>query len=88
MGEECACAANHFEQLQGAWRPRPIDSAGRASAARRPGPILPVDDFGWFTAPIANINSRLAFSAAARDGSLALMGTRGSQPTTEILRLN
>ncbi|HWY64735.1 MAG TPA: hypothetical protein VNX61_05940 [Rhizomicrobium sp.] len=86
MGEACVCAANHFEALTGAWRPRPIDSAGRAACARALEPGL--EGFDWFRAPIANINSRLVFHAAARPGSLELMGTRGERPTTEVFRLS
>jgi hypothetical protein len=88
MGDGAVCAANHFEALSGAWRPRPIDSAGRAACARALVPQGTPDDFGWFKPPIANINSRLVFNALARQGALALMGTRGATPTTEIFRLS
>ncbi len=92
MGDGAVCAANHFEGLHGAWRPRPIDSQGRARCARGLGSFAlgssALDDFSWFTAPIANINSRLVFSAGARAGALALMGTRGAMPTTEIFCLS
>lgn len=88
MGDSCACATNHFESLSGVWRPRPVDSAGRAACARSLPHAPSLDDFGWFSAPIANVNSRHVFNAAARPGSLRLMGTHGAQPTTEIFRLN
>ncbi|MEI9990506.1 MAG: hypothetical protein WDM86_10740 [Rhizomicrobium sp.] len=83
------CVANHFEtpiERQGAgWRARPIDSLGRAAAARALPPCD--DDFAWFQPPIANVNSRLAFEANAATGSLALMGTDGLQPSTGVFRL-
>ncbi|HJS45465.1 MAG TPA: hypothetical protein VJ753_03600 [Rhizomicrobium sp.] len=88
MGDGAVCAANHFEALTGAWRPRPIDSAGRAACARGLEPMGTIDDFSWFKAPIANVNSRLVFTASAQRGALSLMGTRGPQPTTQIFRLN
>jgi hypothetical protein len=88
MGDGAVCAANHFEALTGLWRPRPIDSAGRAVCARGLATAPGLDDFSWFGAPIANINSRLVFNASARQGGLSLVGTRGAQPTTEIFRLN
>ena len=88
MGDGSVSAANHFEMHIGAWRPRPIDSAGRAACARGLVPMAAMEDFSWFKAPIANVNSRLVFNASARKGGLALMGTRGAQPTTEIFRLN
>ena len=88
MGDGAVCAANHFEALTGAWRPRPIDSAGRAVCARGLGPVGTIDDFSWFKAPIANINSRLVFTASARAGALRLIGTRGAQPTTNVFRLS
>ncbi len=95
--DECACrtldggavcVANHFETNIGrgaGWRARPIDSLGRAAAARALAPDGA--DFAWFTPPIANVNSRLAFEANAATGSLALMGTAGVLPTTAIFRL-
>ena len=87
MGDGCVCAANHFEALTGHWRPRPIDSAGRAACARALTTALDPDRLDWFRSPIANINSRLVFNAAARPGSLTLLGTRGATPTTELFRL-
>jgi hypothetical protein len=87
MGDGMVCAANHFESLTGHWRPRPIDSAGRAACARGLEPHQGIGDFGWFTAPVANINSRLVFNAAAGPGRLGLMGTRGAVPVTEPFRL-
>ena len=88
MGTSCVAAANHFEGLGGAWRPRPIDSEGRARCARGLGPVATEHDFSWFQPPIANVNTRLVFNAAARKGALSLMGTRGAVPTTEIFRLS
>ena len=76
-------AANHFETLTGQWRPRPIDSPGRAACARALCGAAQIDDFSWFAPPIANINSRLVFNTAARTGALGLIGTRGAVPTTE-----
>jgi hypothetical protein len=87
MGDGAVTAANHFEDLTGQWRPRPVDSAGRAVTASGLKAPEDVDDFGWFADPIANINSRLVFNAAARPGALALMGTRGAVPVTEVFRL-
>ena len=87
MGTSHVAAANHFEVLTGLWRPRPIDSAGRASCARALDGDAQIHDFSWFAAPIANVNSRLVFNTAARTGALGLMGTRGSAPTTEPFRL-
>ena len=86
MADGMTCAANHFDGIAGGWRPRPIDSHGRAAAAR----ALPAHatDFAWFVPPIANINTRLVFETSARDGALALMGTRGAVPTTQLFRVN
>jgi hypothetical protein len=90
MGAGGICVANHFETAldrQGkGWRPRPIDSAGRAACARGLGEMHFAEDFNWFVPPIANANSRLAFAASAY-GGLTLMGTAGATPVTEILRL-
>jgi hypothetical protein len=88
MEDGAVCAANHFEALTGAWRPRPIDSSGRAACARRLQPVGALNDFSWFNAPIANANSRLVFSASARQGALALLGTQGVKPVTELFRLS
>jgi hypothetical protein len=85
MREGAVCAANHFEAIPGAWRPRPIDSAGRAACAR--GLPAQAEGFDWFVDPIANINTRLVFETTPRAGGLALMGTRGAVPTTQIFRL-
>jgi hypothetical protein len=87
MGDGAVSAANHFEALTGQWRPRPIDSAGRAVCARGLKAHEDIGDFGWFAGPIANINSRLVFNAAAGPGTLGLMGTRGAAPVTEPFQL-
>jgi len=81
------CTANHFEtRLDGPnWEARPIDSHGRAASARALG--SEIAGFDWFTAPIANINSRLAFNADAGAGTLSLMGTAGTQRVTDIFAL-
>ena len=85
------CVANHFESALErtgiGWRARPIDSAGRAACARGLLDAEFAGDFGWFKLPIANWNSRLAFNANAATGTLALMGTNGRQPVTQIFRL-
>jgi hypothetical protein len=82
------CAANHFvkppEGRAHAWRARPIDSKGRYALART---LAGTEDFSWFLPPIANVNSRLALIADAANGMLAVMGTMGARPSTEIFRL-
>jgi len=87
LDDGAVCVANHFEiaRLGAGWRARPIDSLGRAAAARAlvPGGA----DFAWFTPPIANINSRLAFEANAATGALVLIGTDGVRPATAAFRL-
>ncbi len=84
------CVANHFEtdieRVGGGWRARPIDSLGRAAAARALGGADIQSDFSWFKAPIANVNSRLAFVANAAAGTLALTGTQGPTPATQVFR--
>jgi hypothetical protein len=91
LGGASVCVANHFEtrlNRSGAgWRPRPIDSAGRAAAARALSDADFAEDFAWFQPPIANAHSRLAFAANAGTGALALMGTDGAVPATQIFRL-
>jgi hypothetical protein len=83
------CAANHFESPSQAphlgWRARPIDSYGRIACARDLG--AEASDFSWFAPPIANVNSRLVLTANVTDGSLAVMGTAGLAPVTEVFRL-
>ena len=85
------CAANHFEspldRSGTGWRARPIDSAGRAACARTLRDDEFAADFSWFKPPIANGNSCLAFNANAATGALALMGTDGAQPVTQVFRL-
>jgi len=89
LERHAVCVANHFETRIGreaaGWRARPIDSAGRAAAARALHAID--DDFAWFAPPIANVNSRLAFQASAAAGTLSLIGTAGAAPVTKVFRL-
>ena len=81
------CAANHFEAppdgKQG-WRDRPIDSRGRYARARD---LDGGGELSWFVSPIANVNSRLVMTADAAIGRMALMGTMGLAPVTEVFRL-
>jgi hypothetical protein len=83
------CAANHFQsslnETELGWKARPIDSAGRLTQAM----TLDGDSksFDWFSPPIANVNSRLVLQANAATGSLAVMGTNGPIPVTEIFEL-
>jgi hypothetical protein len=83
------CATNHFEtRLDGSgadWRARPIDSLGRAACANALDGAG--EEFAWFRAPIANVNSRLVFTANPATGALALAGTAGEAQVTEIFRL-
>jgi hypothetical protein len=89
LESHAVCVANHFETRIGreaaGWRARPIDSAGRAAAARALRGID--DDFAWFAPPIANVNSRLAFQANVAAGTLSLIGTDGVKPVTKVFRL-
>jgi hypothetical protein len=91
LGGASVCVANHFEtrlnQGGAGWRPRPIDSAGRAAAARTLSDADFAGDFAWFRPPIANAHSRLAFEADTATGALTLMGTDGAKPATQIFRL-
>jgi hypothetical protein len=91
IGDASVCAANHFQtRLNGdgsGWRPRPIDSVGRARFASALTPDDFRDDFSWFMPPVANTNSRLAFNANAATGALSLMGTAGAWPVTEVFHL-
>ena len=88
MSAACVCAANHFESdMPGIWLARPIDSAGRSVCAKNFGEKNFGGDFSWFIPPVANVNSRLVFEADAQSGALALMGTAGEKPVTEIFRL-
>jgi hypothetical protein len=41
----------------------------------------------WFTAPIANVNSRLVMVANAATGALKVLGTAGHKPVTELFEL-
>jgi hypothetical protein len=83
------CAANAFtSQLNDSelgWKARPIDSFGRlAQAMGIPGDT---EDMSWFTAPIANVNSRLVMVANAATGALKVLGTAGRKPVTELFEL-
>jgi hypothetical protein len=85
------CAANHFEtRLHGTgsgWRARPIDSAGRARAARTL-PLAAVNHrFDWFRSPIANAHTRLVMRACANSGELSVFGTHGERRVTEVFDL-
>ena len=89
MHNGLVCATNHFETPpeggKDDWRPLPIDSAGKYACAC----TLSGDgsNFVWFVPPIANPNSRVAFSARPRPGRISLVGTAGVRPVTEIFRL-
>jgi len=85
LSESRVCAANHFESRREGWRARPIDSEGRLASAERLS--ADADGFAWFANPIANPNSRLAMTALAANGALAVMGTEGTVPVTEVFRL-
>jgi hypothetical protein len=78
------CVANHFVGREQGWRARPIDSPGRLACALALDEAA--EDFAWFAPPIANVNSRLAMSATPRNGALAVMGTEGVRPVTDVFR--
>jgi hypothetical protein len=46
------------------------------------------EPFGWFTPPIANINSRLVVNANPATGELSVLGTAGIRPVTEVFSLS
>jgi hypothetical protein len=88
MAEDRVCATNHFETISGGrWLARPIDSAGRVKAAHALSCGQVEDGFRWFVPPIANVNSRLVVNANAASGELAVLGTAGCVPTTEVFVL-
>lgn len=85
------CASNQFEtafnDIKGGWLAREIDSAGRMKKASTV-PLESVNEkFDWFVAPLANDHSRLAMMADAGKGTLAVMGTLGAVPVTEIFKI-
>ena len=65
--------------------------AGPPDRQPRPHDLRPyagrVSGLSWFAPPIANVNSRLALTANAANGSLLVMGTAGATQVTEIFRL-
>ncbi len=88
MEDGRVCATNHFVSRlndSGQWMARPIDSPGRLKSARALNGGE--DSFAWFVAPIANVNSRLAFEANAATGALRLIGTAGPLATTKVFEL-
>ncbi|MBV9989659.1 MAG: hypothetical protein JOZ72_00065 [Alphaproteobacteria bacterium] len=85
MADGRVCAANHFVDREEGWRARPIDSHGRLACALGRDAS---DGFDWFAAPVANANSRLAMTARPASGALALMGTNGAVPATEVFRMD
>ena len=85
------CAANQFDTrlncVAHGWRPRRINSAGRAHQARTI-PLTGIDDrFGWFKPPIANAHTRMAMLTSAATGKLSAFGTHGVKPVTDIFQL-
>ncbi len=85
------CASNQFDtrlnSVAYGWRPRRINSAGRAYQARTI-PLTAIDDpFGWFKPPIANSHTRMAMLASAATGKLSAFGTHGEKPVTDIFQL-
>ncbi len=85
------CAANHFESyLNGVgrgWSLRGVDSHGRSNMAYQCTADAVDASFDWFQAPVANVYSRLAMVTNAATGSLAMMGTDGPAPVTQIFEL-
>lgn len=82
------CATNHFAShlnSTGRWSARPIDSQGRLACAH--AQEGGAGDLSWFVPPIANINSRLVFTANVASGEMALLGTMGPTPVTELFTL-
>jgi hypothetical protein len=91
MEDGRVCAANQFDtrlySTAHGWRPRRIDSAGRAHQARTI-PLTAIDDrFGWFKPPIANSHTRIAMLTSAATGKLSTFGTQGVKPVTDIFQL-
>jgi hypothetical protein len=89
MGDARVCATNHFVSRlneTGQWMARRIDSRGRLVSAQalEAGPTA---DLAWFAPPIANVNSRVVFSANVATGALTLMGTLGERPVTRPFKL-
>jgi hypothetical protein len=88
LDEANVCAANHFEGAFNdhgrGWLPRSDNSHDRASHA---GATSAFDGFAWFVEPIANDKTRLAMTADAATGRLALLGTDGARPVTELFVL-
>jgi hypothetical protein len=85
-------AANHFlSHLNGigyGWRPREMDSCGRAVCAGTITPEQASDpQMDWFKFPVANLNSRVCFAATAASGEMSLMGTEGEEKVTELFTL-
>jgi hypothetical protein len=91
-GQPSVTAANHFlshiNALGYGWMPREIDSFGRAVCAGTITSAQATDpQLKWLKPPIANVMSRLCFSACPATGSMSLLGLEGEMPVTELFRL-
>lgn len=86
------CTANHFvshlNSTGKGWRARPFRSIKRKHLAD----TMPLGDidarFSWFRFPVANSHSRLALIANAKDNSLSVVGTHGTEPVTQVWTKN
>lgn len=85
-----ACTSNHFESHFGGighgWLPRALKSGERIQSAHALHPSEVTPNLAWFKPPIANHLSRLAMYANSETGELAVMGTKGEAPVTQIWR--
>ncbi len=85
---QCISATNHFESsLNGmgyGWMPRSRDSHMRMQCAQN---FHCIQDFSWFTPPIANSTTRLALIASAGGKNLKVLGINGTTPVTSVFSL-
>jgi hypothetical protein len=79
-------AANHWIALPVPGHPRGFDSDGRCALMERLRDRA-ADDFGWVAPPILNETTRLAVSANAARGRLAVQGFESTGPATAVFRV-
>jgi hypothetical protein len=90
-GQESVSATNHFQSAlkdvgQG-WMERSQNSHERYDHSTTVTADSLTWDFNWFSAPIANENTRLVIVANAKTGEMAVMGTMGDRPVTQVFKL-